>query len=407
MYSTILLHANLQYAEIPKEEISKVVERSYLPVLESLVNYPSVAVTLNFTGVTLEILKDKYPEVIDVLKEGIRKGKFELTACGYSHPIFPLLPQKDCEKQIEFHLEVLKDSLDYTPAGFWLPELAYDPTLPRILKKMGIKYTFFDDELYELSSPLKNDNQPFNSPIMTSDIFLLNLMKAKSIPRQLIEFFRTLRNITKMCKKTDFSPVELKGAKGTITGLRAPKSWVILSYASMLGYPFLNQKKAIRILKKYKKSSGLVMPYCMDIEFFGYRSYIGGRLVTEKHLIDFIDKMIQIDGNEMILPSKYLDTHKSLEIGYMKTGSWAPDRRLDIWTKDEDNAKLERLCQEVRDYMRLLPDNDIDREIWKNLLLAENSDGRGWDPICQRRLDCYSHALEALRLIKEKISRPT
>jgi hypothetical protein len=103
----------------------------------------------------------------------------------------------------------------------------------------------------------------------------------------------------------------------------------------------------------------------------------------------------------MILPKEYLKKIKPTDLGYMKTGSWAPDLSLDIWTKDEDNKKLERLCEEIRWYFRQLHPEEINVEIWKHLLLAENSDGRGWDPIPERRLACFSHALEALKLIKE------
>jgi hypothetical protein len=38
-------------------------------------------------------------------------------------------------------------------------------------------------------------------------------------------------------------------------------------------------------------------------------------------------------------------------------------------------------------------------DIWKKLLLAENSDGRGWDPIPERRKDCFKAAIEALELL--------
>ncbi|MCG3223878.1 MAG: hydrolase, partial [Candidatus Heimdallarchaeota archaeon] len=73
MYSTIILHANLQYAEIPVDEIPNVVEQSYIPVLSLLLEIPNIAVVLNFTGVTLEILHNEYPEVIELLKKGIKK----------------------------------------------------------------------------------------------------------------------------------------------------------------------------------------------------------------------------------------------------------------------------------------------------------------------------------------------
>ena len=402
MHSTIVLHANLQYAEIPKDNIPQVIETSYLPVLKTLLEIPKARIVLNFTGVTLEIIENENKEVLDLLKEGIEKGQFELTGCGYSHPIFPLLPVEDSKKQIEYNLEVLERTLDYKPKGFWLPELAYDPSLPNILKIYGFEYIFVDDELFSISSPLLNDSNLFNDPYYSSGHFLKDLMKAKGILRKIIRFRKAVKGLKRLSREADFYPVEIKAAKNTITGIRVPQALSYITSASLLGFPFISINKAIKIITKIGKKEGLVIPYGIDLEFFGYRSYFDDKLMTAEGLEKMILKMIDIKDNEMILPCKYLEKNKPTDLGYLKTGSWSTTRRLDIWTRDEDNSKLERLCAEVRSYMMQIPPNEISEELWKHLLLAENSDGRGWDPIPDRRLDCFAHALEALKLAKEK-----
>ena len=402
VYSTIVLHANLQYAEIPVSEIPKVVRNSYIPVISTLLEMPKVEIVLNFTGVTLEILNSEYPEVIELLKLGIEKGKFELTGCGYSHPIFPLLPLEDMKKQIEFNQNVLRKVLDYKPKGFWLPELAYDPLLPGLLKDFDFSYIFIDEELYNISNPLLNDSNEYNFTYYSASHYIIDFLKAEGLFKKINKFNRARKGLVKFCKNADFSPVELKGVRGTITGLKVPQAWSIFSTASLLGFPIIKPKKVVKLLSKCKDSKGLIIPYGTDIEFFGYRSFISGRLPTEDDLRSLIQQLMKINDFEMILPMKYLEIHKPKDLGYMKTGSWEPNRRLDIWTEDEDNKKLERLCQEARWYFSQLADSDITEEMWKHLLLAENSDGRGWDPIPERRLDCFSHAYEAITIAKEK-----
>jgi len=401
VYSTIILHANLQYAEIPVDEIPNVVNQSYIPVLTSLLEIPKLEVVLNFTGVTLEILSNEYPEVLDLLAEGIKKGKFEMTGTGYSHPIFPLLPIEDSRKQIEYNLQVMENTLNYKPVGFWLPELAYDPTLPSLLKEYGYTYSFIDEDLYKSSSPLTNYYNPSNSPYISARSFVTKLEHSKNFISRLLSFQRALRIIRKESKKVDFSPVELKGAKGTITGLKVPTIWSIVTSACMYGYPFVSFKKITKLISKHRKQDGLVIPYGADLEFIGYRTLVDGRLITPNRLTKLLMKILKIEDNEMILPKKYFKKIKPTDLGYMKTGSWAEDLTLDLWTKDEDNQKLERLCEEIRWYFRQLQPDEINEQIWKHLLLAENSDGRGWDPIPERRLACFSHALEALSLVKE------
>jgi predicted glycosyl hydrolase (DUF1957 family) len=292
--------------------------------------------------------------------------------------------------------------LDYKPKGFWLPELAYDPLLPGILKSFDFSYVFIDEELYNISNPLLNDHNLYNTPYYSATHYIIDFLKAKGLLKKIRKFNKARKGLTKFCKNVDFSPVELKGVKGTITGLKVPQSWSIFSTASVLGFPFITTKKVAKLLSKHTDSTGLVIPYGTDIEFFGYRSFIEGRLPTEEDLKTLIQRMMKIKGMEMVLPSKYLEKHKPKDLGYMKTGSWGPNRRLDIWTEDEDNKKLERLCCEARWYFNHLDESDITEEMWKHLLLAENSDGRGWDPIPERRLDCFSHAYEAITLAREK-----
>ncbi len=60
--TTLLLHANLLYAEFPFSEIPNVVDKSYLPVLEMLEKNPAYRIVLNFTGFTLDVLDGAFPE---------------------------------------------------------------------------------------------------------------------------------------------------------------------------------------------------------------------------------------------------------------------------------------------------------------------------------------------------------
>ena len=54
--TTVVLHANLLYAEIPLSDIPRLVDDSYLPILETILENPEVRVVLNFSGFSLELL---------------------------------------------------------------------------------------------------------------------------------------------------------------------------------------------------------------------------------------------------------------------------------------------------------------------------------------------------------------
>ena len=48
----LIFHANLQYAEIPKSEIERVIEKSYIPSIKKLVNH-EIPFALNITGYSI------------------------------------------------------------------------------------------------------------------------------------------------------------------------------------------------------------------------------------------------------------------------------------------------------------------------------------------------------------------
>ncbi len=154
--TTILLHANLLYAEFPFAEIPNVVDRSYLPVLEMLEKNPQYRIVLNVSGFTLDVLSGafpeygKYPEVIDLIKTLVKRGQVELTGTSWTHAILPLMTTEDVERDIGRYLDTAKRVLGVRPVGFFPPELSIDPLLPAILSERGFKWCIVDSGLRAL-----------------------------------------------------------------------------------------------------------------------------------------------------------------------------------------------------------------------------------------------------------------
>ncbi|ASJ14860.1 hypothetical protein A3L10_06800 [Thermococcus radiotolerans] len=107
----LLLHGNLQYAEIPKAKIGRVIERAYVPVLSALLKR-EIPFALNITGFTLELLPE---DVLRLVREGIESGLVEITGTAYTHAILPLLPLDRAEAQIQRDREVKESLLEVSP----------------------------------------------------------------------------------------------------------------------------------------------------------------------------------------------------------------------------------------------------------------------------------------------------
>jgi alpha-amylase/alpha-mannosidase (GH57 family) len=131
---------------------------------EALKKDESARVTLNFTGSLLEQLNElasvgfdsRLNGLWDRYKEMNALGKADFTGCGYFHPIFPLIPEADRRKQIEWHINLFEQTFGTRPEGFWLSELAFSSKVIPALVKSGIKWTIVDGP--HIVNANKNEN---------------------------------------------------------------------------------------------------------------------------------------------------------------------------------------------------------------------------------------------------------
>ncbi len=347
---SIVLHANIQYAEIPRSEWEKVFEKSYYKTISVLLSR-EVRFHLNITGYTVEHLPKR---VIELVRDGISTGLIELTGTSYSHAILPLLNLDTAEEQVKLDKEVKAQVFGVEPRVFWPPELAYDPLLPGIIRRNKYDHVYVDGEALFYTS--------INSFFHEYKYPLMRLEKARRGSRPiLLNYLLGLLELKKSLKR-------VKPGKYTVIGVEeiiGIPVWVQLNTLTILAvgeFPLMNVKRA----SKWAKGLGDVVVYGTDIEFFGYRS-IGGRLLSPEKLVEFLELL----GGEIVhaeeLPlmrGKY----------YLKTSSWAPDKSLDIWARDWDNRRIIMFYDKVSKRTRRV---------------LVNSDFLGWEPLPEKKLEAY------------------
>lgn len=347
----LVFHGNLQYAEIPKGEVLRVIEKSYLPTIRELLKR-GIPFALNITGFSLQFLPQ---ELINTIKEGIESELIEITGTAYTHAILPLLPLDRVEAQVVRDRTLKEEIFEVSPKGFWLPELAYDPIIPAILKDCGYEEVFIDGEALLFSNHLNSEIKPLK-PLYP------HLIKAQRGEGPVyLNYLWGLRELKKALKLTFGGKVALKAVK-TINAIPV---WVAVNTIAMLGaggFPLMSVKKAA----KWLRGMDNILLYGTDIEFFGYRDLAGHTLEVRK-IVELIEEL----NTDIIFPGKLKHSGRKL---YLRTSSWAPDKSLNIWTKDEGNRRLNTLSCGLNG---------------ENAFLAENSDARGWEPLAERRLDAF------------------
>jgi alpha-amylase len=120
-------------------------DKSYRPFLEVLDAHPSLKMVIHNTGVLLDWLIEKQPDIIDLIRKMTDRGQLEIMTGGYYEPILNAIPEVDRYGQIKKLTAKISELFNFKAEGMWLAERVWEPCLPVSLLRAGIKYTVIDD----------------------------------------------------------------------------------------------------------------------------------------------------------------------------------------------------------------------------------------------------------------------
>ncbi|MFX0208893.1 MAG: hypothetical protein ACFFDT_23115, partial [Candidatus Hodarchaeota archaeon] len=149
-----VLHAN--QALVPYGDVAN--DLCYRGVLETLLDHPSIHVTLHISGTLLSVLSYYQRDTLDLIKQGINSGQFEILGSTYSQNVMYSHVEPgsanytsaffDNDIQLRLHREVIQAQLDVSPIGFWNPERVWDPDIIfPIIMNGSYEYTFIEDHI--------------------------------------------------------------------------------------------------------------------------------------------------------------------------------------------------------------------------------------------------------------------
>ncbi len=124
---------------------AQVYEVCYVPLLDLLERHPGARVALHYSGPLLDWLLAEHPEYVERVAMLVSRGQVEMLTGGYYEPILPILPEFDQLGQIAKMTAAVRAHFGADPAGLWLTERVWEPSLPSVLARAGVKYTILDD----------------------------------------------------------------------------------------------------------------------------------------------------------------------------------------------------------------------------------------------------------------------
>ncbi|MGZ3539375.1 MAG: glycoside hydrolase family 38 N-terminal domain-containing protein [Thermodesulfobacteriota bacterium] len=120
-------------------------EKAYVPFIEVLKRYPFMKISIHYTGILWDFLRDHHPEFLQTLRELVEKNQLEMMTGGYYEPILAVLPDADKVGQIKRLTRTIEKEMGMTPQGMWLAERVWEPHLPKCLREAGVEYIAIDD----------------------------------------------------------------------------------------------------------------------------------------------------------------------------------------------------------------------------------------------------------------------
>ncbi len=397
---SVILHFNIDYAEIPRNELPNVVRTSYEPMIKAIEEWSGGTACLNLTGHTIEFLQSRYPELITKIKSLVDDGVIELLATGYSHPILPLLPPKRIKRQIQDHVQLVKDVFNQPPKGAWPPELAVNPFVLKVFQDNGIDWIGIDHEHYMLAQTLGNDFNPFERREPTSTEVLAAAYWSRGLGK-LRAYWKAYQFLMRKNKefKITLARVLIRNDHAMKAVLMSASMWNSTQLALSGAVPIYSKKKHIKLVLKHPATH---LPlYTSDVEFFGYRE-LGIPPPKPRALFEFL-KDLQREGIEVKSPSHLEENAWNETAAFLGSGSWAPDKSFRIWTESEDNRTMNAFLSEL---YAMIETVDLElselEQVERWLRIAENSDARGWAPLPERKHEAYSAMMSLYQFLEAK-----
>jgi alpha-amylase/alpha-mannosidase (GH57 family) len=142
VYFGFLFHIYQPPVQIPAV-VKQIVNESYRPIIEALKDHPEAKITLNINATLTEQLHDfQHEDLIAAITTLASKGQIEFTGSGKFHPLLPLIPEPEINRQIELNNETNRHFFGklYNPRGFFPPEMAVSEEVFKTVKNAGFDW---------------------------------------------------------------------------------------------------------------------------------------------------------------------------------------------------------------------------------------------------------------------------
>lgn len=120
-------------------------QKAYWPFFQVMSRHPQIKFIFHCSGYLLEWFEQAHPEILDSINTMLEKGQLEILGGGYYEPILAAISSQDGGGQLRMLSDRIEARFGIRPQGIWLAERVWEPYLPELIARAGLKYAFVDD----------------------------------------------------------------------------------------------------------------------------------------------------------------------------------------------------------------------------------------------------------------------
>jgi alpha-amylase len=128
-----------------EDVIVKAFNKAYKPFIKAISKSSLFKLSVHFSGVLLEWIKEREQELFETIGRLIDSGRCEPVIGGFYEPILAVIPRDDRIEQVMLSKEWVKREWGFEPKGLWLTERVWDSSIVEDLVDCGIEFVIVDD----------------------------------------------------------------------------------------------------------------------------------------------------------------------------------------------------------------------------------------------------------------------
>ena len=303
-------HANIQYSQLKPEKREWVIKNCYEKLFD-LIDNGDYKIAFEASGITIDEIAEKTPEVMAKLKRLIAEGKIEPVASPYIHFMLANIPYEVCVDSLIHSRDVWEKHTGVRPKVGWNPECGWAGYIPDAYKEAGFESLVMDADSFLLSfdeirkaTGLEYDVAGHSNKN--------HLFKIEEYIKDKPEFLKYITNPSvapnglKMIFRSDcMANLLLWYLMGATEGLRSEP----------ISMDEIN-KMLQNWQERVKNSGSFIMPYAEDAEYIGSSAYFYVKQFNQARFFEpepeAVDRFKEIldtaaaNGYEFALPSQVI-----------------------------------------------------------------------------------------------------